>query len=64
MIDPKLNSLRLLTVEGASSREVARVETQKVANFIHHWLYGMEPTPQLHTQLVHVAREDDPATFG
>ncbi len=64
MIDPKLNSLRLLTVKEASSRQVARVETQKVADFIHHWLYGMEPTPQLRAPLERLAREDDRATFG
>jgi len=64
MIDPKLNSLRLLTVKEASSRQVARVETQKVADFIHHWLYGMEPTPQLRAALERLAREDDRATFG
>lgn len=64
MIDPKLNSLRLLTVKEASSRQVAQVETQKVADFIHHWLYGMEPTPQLRAPLERLAREDDRATFG
>jgi hypothetical protein len=64
MIDPKLNSPRLLTVKEASSRQVARVETQKVADFIHHWLYGMEPTPQLRAPLERLAREDGRATFG
>jgi hypothetical protein len=64
MIDPKLNSLHLLTVKEASSRQVARVETQKIADFIHHWLYGMEPTPQLRAPLERLAREDDRVTFG
>jgi hypothetical protein len=61
MIDPKSNALRLLCVHEASSRDVARAEMKKVANFIHNWLYGAEPTVELNPQMVRV--ESDRARF-
>lgn len=59
MIDPTAKALRLLTVSEASSRTVARSEMHKVADFIHCWLYGMEPAPSCAPKMGRVQQDSD-----
>ena len=62
MIDPKTNA-SLLSVKKTASRELARAEMQKMADFIHHWLYGDDPAPELRVQVVRAVRRVDGPMF-
>ena len=59
MTDPRAKSLRLLTVSEASSRKVASAEMHKITDFIHSWLYGLEPAPSYAPEKARAARDSE-----